>query len=69
MGTKSGLLSRWMERNDVRVLIVLDNLVSADVDFIIIGVRKTSLLGSLDMALESTLRGMYPSMFSLGRPF
>ena len=48
-GTKSGLLSRWLERNVV-VLIVLDKLDSADVDSILIGVRKTSLLGSLDMA-------------------
>ena len=49
MGTKSGLLSRWLERT-VIVLIVLDKLVSVDVDSILIRVRKTSLLGSLDMA-------------------
>ena len=53
MGTKSRLLSRWLERI-VIVLTVLDKLVSADVDSNLIGVRKTSLLGSLDMACEST---------------
>ena len=39
-----------MVGEDVTALIVLDELASADVDSILIGVRKTSLLGSLDKA-------------------
>ena len=49
MGTKSGLFSRWLERTII-VLIVLDKLVSADIDSIMIRVKKTSMLGSLEMA-------------------
>ena len=49
MGTKSGFLSRWLEWT-VIVLIMLDKLVSADIDSILMGVRKISLLASLEMA-------------------
>ena len=68
MGTKSGSLSRWPVRT-VIILMVLDKLVSADLVSILIGVRKTSLSDSLDVAWESNLGGMNLSRFSLGRYF
>ena len=55
------------DRHRLIVFIVLDELVSTDVDFILIEVRKTSPLASLDKARESILGGKKPSRFSLGR--
>ena len=49
-------MSKWLERNFI-VLIVFDELVFANLDSILIGVRKTSLLGSLENA-RVTLGGI-----------
>ena len=68
MDTNTGSLSKWLEMT-VIVLTGLDEFLSADVVSILIGVRKTSLLGSLDKAKESNLGDIHASRFSLGRSF